>query len=141
MCIRDRARDIATENSPTPDNINNYEYHHIYPKGYMQDIGSDLKKSALNCMFLSRETNKMVRDKAPSEYLMKRMEEAGDIPVGKRQKRLAEKLETHAIPIDELMQSKPKKDATRRQRERNFEEFIQERAVKIHEKIQENFGF
>ena len=140
LTLKQGARDIATENSPTPDTINNYEYHHIYPKGYMQDIESDLKKSALNCMFLSRETNKMVGDKAPSDYLMKRMEEAGDIPVEKRQERLAEKLETHAIPIDRLMQSKPKQDATRRQRERNFEEFIGERAVKIHGKIQEKFG-
>lgn len=135
LTLKKGARDIATENLPTADSINNYEYHHIYPKGYMQDIESDLKKKALNCMFLSKETNKMVRDKAPSEYLIERIERAGDIPAKKRQKRLAEKLETHVIPIDELMKSKPKRDSTRKQREKNFEEFIEQRAVKIHEQI------
>ena len=135
LTLKKGARDIATENLPTADSINNYEYHHIYPKGYMQDIESDFKKNALNCMFLSKETNKMVRDKAPSEYLIERIERAGDIPARKRQKRLAEKLETHVIPIDELMQSKPKTGSTRNRRKRNFEKFIEQRAIKIHEEI------
>ena len=135
LTLKKEAMDIATDNLPTVNSINSYEYHHIYPKGYIQDIESDFKKSALNCMFLSRETNNMVRDKAPSEYLMERMEQAVDIPVERRQEQLAEKLETHIIPIDELMRSKPKKTNNRKQRQRNFEKFIKQRAIKIHEEI------
>ena len=135
LTLKKGAEDIATESSPTADSINNYEYHHIYPKGYMEDIKSDYKRSAVNCMFLKTGTNRMVRDRAPSEYLVKRIEKAGDIPVEKRLRRLAYKLETHIIPIDVLMKSKPRKDTTREEREDNFEEFIRQRAEKIYKEI------
>ena len=135
LALKEGAEDIAAESSPTPDSINNYEYHHIYPKGYMEGIKSDYKKSVVNCMFLRTGTNRMVRDQAPSEYLMKRMEKAGDIPAEKRQMRLAEKLETHIIPIDKLMESEPRNESTFEKRGRNFEEFVEERARKIREKI------
>lgn len=135
LALKKGAEDIAAGSSPTADSISSYEYHHIYPKGYIDDVESDYKRSVVNCMFLKAGTNRMVRDHAPSKYLMSRMERAVDIPDEKRRKRLAEKLETHIIPIDKLMESKPKNGSNRNERKKNFEDFIQERAEKIEKEI------
>ena len=120
------AEDIATGFSPGPDT---HQYHHIYPKAYMKGTGSPLKdnvNSALNCMFLESPTNTLLGDKSPYEYLNERMNFADDI---------ADKLKTHIVPIDELLESKPRKDSTRKEREDNFQDFIEERAKEIRSEI------
>ena len=95
----------------------------------MKGTGSPLKEnvnSALNCMFLEGSTNILLGDKSPYEYLNERMNFADDI---------ADKLKTHIVPIDELLESKPRKDGTQKERESNFQDFIEERAKEIRSEI------
>lgn len=124
------AKDIATGFSPGPDTpAKNYQYHHIYPKAYMKGTGSPLKEnidSALNCMFLEGPTNILLGDKSPYEYLNERMNFADDI---------ADKLKTHIVPIDELLESKPRENGNKKERESNFRDFIEERAKEIRSEI------
>lgn len=137
LTLKEGAKDIATESLPRQATINEYEYHHIYPKGYMEDIETPCIDSVINCMLLKGPTNNTVKDKAPSEYLMDRMKKAEDIPISRRQELLAGILGTHIIPINKLLESKPKKDADKKERENNFKEFIGERAEEIKLKIKE----
>ena len=124
------AKDIATGFLPGPDTpAKNYQYHHVYPKAYMKGTGSPLKEnvnSALNCMFLEGPTNILLGDKSPYEYLKERMNFADDI---------ADKLKTHIVPIDELLESKPRKDSTQEERESNFRDFIKERVKEVRSEI------
>lgn len=124
------AKDIATGFLPGPDTpAKDYQYHHIYPKAYMKGAGSSLKEnvnSALNCMFLEGPTNILLGDKSPYEYLKERMNFADDI---------VDKLKTHIVPTDELLESKPREDGTQKERESNFQDFIEERAKEIRSEI------
>ena len=91
LMLKKGAEDIITEIQPASDTIDEYEYHHIYPKEYIEDIKSPLENSVFNCMLLKNISNKFVNCKAPSEYLMEIMEKAVDIPEGERQDKLSEK--------------------------------------------------
>jgi hypothetical protein len=48
------------------------EYHHVFPKAYLRrskpEISSNLVDDIANLAFIGSETNKIISDKAPSEY-------------------------------------------------------------------------
>ena len=137
LTLKKGSQDIATDLRPQPETIGkDYQYHHIYPKGYLEDIKDSFKENALNCMILKGRTNRALNDKAPSEYLIERVKHAKDIPLEKRLTLLAGKLKTHIIPIEKLLESKPKKDSTAKERQDNFRDFVKHRAEEIHLEIQ-----
>lgn len=57
---------------------NKKEYHHVYPKAYLKSIGKGSNSNVLgNIIFLTANTNKVISDTAPSEYVPALVSELG----------------------------------------------------------------
>ena len=96
---------------------NRKEYHHIFPKNFLQDKGYHINNInlAMNFCFLSSSSNKIIRNKAPSNYFFNEIDSDEIFSI----------LNSNLIPNNNL-------DLYRNN---NYEEFITERAKLILEKI------
>lgn len=74
---------------------NRKEFHHIFPKAYLEKLDSNFTSNQINCLanfsILSRTDNNKIKDNAPSKY-------RADMPAeGQERKRI---LKTHLCPIE-----------------------------------------
>ena len=92
--------------------FNKKEYHHIFPKKYLQNIGVDQNKmnSLCNICMLPSSSNKIILDKPPSEYFAK------IVPA----EQFRQILESNLLPIKKLLYEK-----------NDYDLFLDDRARKI----------
>lgn len=61
---------------------NKNEFHHIFPKSYLDGLGDDTKENDKNCLanycILSKAENNLIRDDKPSKYYRKHMTNVSD---------------------------------------------------------------
>jgi hypothetical protein len=98
--IKAGAFDIADGNQATRERLRGREYHHIFPDALLTDDGglSDRESSrALNCVFITMNTNRNISAKEPLKYLRERIDRAdlGEAVVRDR-------LRSHIVPFTEL---------------------------------------
>lgn len=88
------ALDFATGERLDANNIENRHYHHVFPDALLKEAGID-GTTALNCALITDKTNISIGRKEPLQYLKDRYKWASEVIV-------RERLQSHAIPIDEL---------------------------------------
>ena len=88
------AKDFADGQPMSKDNVNNREYHHLYPDALLKEASIDSYRS-LNCALITWKTNRMIGRDDPLTYISKRSE-CANMEVVK------ERLQSHLIPVLEL---------------------------------------
>lgn len=88
------ANDFADGKKISINNINEREYHHIFPAALLEEA-EIVGTTAVNCALITGKTNKVLGRKEPLNYLKERYKWA-DVNVVKN------RLSTHLIPINEL---------------------------------------
>lgn len=101
------------------ENIKKREYHHLFPKAWLERAGiqDDKISRSLNCALVSWQTNRTISDKSPSIYLDERMDRAslGEIEIRKR-------LDSHLIPFEPI-------------KEESYEAFLDERSSLVRTRM------
>lgn len=96
ICLASRlgARDFADDQHLNIKNIANRDYHHIFPKKFLEDIdvNPDL---ALNCALISSSTNKSIGAKNPFNYIQEKYEVFDN-------QMMVHRLSSHLIPVNPL---------------------------------------
>jgi hypothetical protein len=117
------AKDFATGEKLTLNNIEHRHYHHIYPDALLKEAEQN-SYLALNCALIADRTNISIGRKEPLQYLKERYQWTAEEIV-------KERLNSHLIPISELanggyegLSEAEKKDKI----ERDFDKFIKKRA-------------
>lgn len=90
--------DFVTNKSINSKNIIDLQYHHLFPKGYLNKSNLKIKTGDLmmNCVLIQAESNRNLASKPPLEYLKARV--AGTI----RESDIQSRLESHLVPYEEL---------------------------------------
>lgn len=81
ICVASKlgAYDFSDGQKLTRSNLKNRDYHHIFPKAFLQnlDVNPDL---ALNCAMISSSTNKSLGAKSPLKYIKEKQKFSIMIP-------------------------------------------------------------
>jgi hypothetical protein len=98
MCLlaTTRAEDFHTGQAMTPYRVGEVQIdsHHIFPKAYLGRIGvTESPELLLNRTLIDAETNRIIKDKAPSKYLSEMIATYG-------KEKLESVLSSHAIKSD-----------------------------------------
>ena len=117
LTLRGGALDIADADRITPTNLRQREYHHTFPRAWLQDQGVEVEHAdrAVNCIIISWKTNREVSAKEPLAYLRERVEGA---TLGEPEVRA--RLTTHGVDYDLLACNE-------------FQRFLQQRADDCHQ--------
>lgn len=111
LTLRGEAEDIADGTSVSLNNIQQREYHHLYPVAWLKENGftEDDANRALNCILISWRTNRKISAKEPIKYLLERCEAStlGEAEIRRR-------LKTHFIDFDLLVEGNYQKFLDRR---------------------------
>ncbi len=126
------ALDFADNKPASFESNQKREYHHIFPTALLADanIGSYL---ALNCAFITWKTNRIIGRKDPLEYLLDRVEWAGEESVRERMK-------SHLIDFDLLASASYKGlegEQLAAKLKLDFETFLRVRAKLVHTAVTE----
>lgn len=117
------ARDFATGQTISRNDIKEREYHHLFPAALLEEaeVNGDL---ALNCALISGPTNRNIGRKEPLRYLKERYKWVDESHVHDR-------LDSHLIPVDQLRtggyESLGKAERTTKIRT-DFDAFLRQRA-------------
>lgn len=99
VSLRGKANDIADATPVTSKNLPKREYHHMYPRKWLETKGFSLEEAdkALNCILITWKTNREIGAKEPLAYLKDRVQNAalGDAEIRSR-------LRTHGVDYDLL---------------------------------------
>ena len=98
---------------------NGFESHHIYPKAFLEDKVVDNIESIVNRVYIPKKTNIKISDRNPKDYL-------GELADGNP------KLDT-ALELDHIPLWVKREDTAGR-----YREFLEERAEKLLELIEQN---
>ena len=127
MCVASKlgSYDFSDGHKLTQDNLENRDYHHIFPKAILNelDINPNL---ALNCAIITSSTNKSLGAKAPLNYIKERYNIFDEETINVR-------LQSHLIPTRRLTEIEEYKDSDGNYLTKQFEMFIKERAALIKE--------
>jgi len=100
VALRNRGLDFADGSQATAGSIKKREYHHLFPQAFLREAGVEESRihRALNCALVTWRTNRNIAAKEPAAYVHERIDQAslGEDEVRRR-------LESHLIPVDELM--------------------------------------
>ncbi|HRJ55156.1 MAG TPA: DUF262 domain-containing protein [Anaerolineales bacterium] len=120
------ALDFSTGERLDLNNINQRQYHHVFPDALLKEAGIN-SFLALNCALISDKTNISIGRKDPLKYLKDRYEWTTEAIV-------QERLQSHLIPIQELanggyadMSEKEKAEKMKK----DFDLFLRKRAELI----------
>lgn len=105
ITLRHGARDIGSNRKVSKNNIAKREYHHVFPKAYLEDYleKEELRAnrdSALNCILIEAKTNRKAADKPPMEYLKALLGQASGMRITKKD--IERRLESHLVPAAHL---------------------------------------
>lgn len=92
------AKDFATGEELSTDNIGNRHYHHIFPKTLFSDAGIRGANVALNCALIADKTNYSIGGKEPLEYMKDRYKKYK----WTTESVVNDRLHSHLIPVKEL---------------------------------------
>lgn len=119
LSLRGGAEDIADGESVSINNIQQREYHHLYPVAWLAEngFGDEDAYRALNCALVTWRTNRKISAKEPIEYLLERCEASklGETEIRRR-------LRTHFIDFDLLAKG-------------NYRTFLEKRAEACEDAI------
>lgn len=92
--------DLADGSAATRTNLGSREYHHLFPKGYLEgiEVPDEQIYRSLNCALVTWRTNRNISDKKPERYLAERLDGTGITEAAIRARLL-----THLIPYDEMV--------------------------------------
>ena len=98
LSLRHGGDDLADGAPVRRDNLDAREYHHLFPKAYLEARGAEDADRALNCALVTWKTNRTIAAKAPSDYVHDRLEATrlGEAEIRRR-------LDANLIPYDALM--------------------------------------
>ncbi len=101
LSLRGGAEDIADGAVASITNVQQREYHHLYPVAWLRDNGiyEDDAHYALNCILVSWKTNRTISAKEPVQYLLESCEAStlGEAEIRRR-------LKSHFVDFDLLGQ-------------------------------------
>jgi hypothetical protein len=99
VSLRGGAHDICDASQVSRANLQNREYHHLFPAAYLRDRGvlPDETNRALNCALITWKSNRSVGAQEPVKYLRDRADAAG---LGEQE--IRDRLATHGISYDLL---------------------------------------
>ena len=100
LSLRAGARDLADDHLVSSDNIQQREYHHLFPDAILTGLGgvsSSESFRALNCALITWRTNRKISARNPLQYLQDRVDGSA---LGENEVRA--RLASHLIPYDEL---------------------------------------
>lgn len=120
------ASDFADQRPATHENIQQREYHHIFPDALLSEAGLE-SYLALNCALITWKTNRILGRKDPLEYLKERVAEADEDSVKKR-------LRSHLISYEILSNAHYAGltgDALKKKLSKQFSQFLQDRAALV----------
>ena len=98
ISLRAGARDINTNIEVASDNISTREYHHVFPKKYLEKhVREKEADKALNCILIGAKTNRRIAANPPLEYFKKLY---SMLPDGAKitEKDITSRLESHVVP-------------------------------------------
>ncbi len=122
--LRNGARDIGSNGKVSKTNIKGRQYHHIFPKAYLERKAPRSNPDlALNCILIEARTNREASDKPPMEYLRTRLVQASGVRVTTRD--IERRLESHLVPAMQL------KNSGARLVSRQYKEYLKKRAALI----------
>jgi len=111
LSIRGGAEDIADGSPLSKNNINQREYHHLYPVAFLKEETENQNiYSALNCILVTWRTNRKISAKEPVKYLLERCKAS---TLGKEE--IRRRLKTHFVDFNLLLEG-------------NYDKFLEERA-------------
>ena len=103
ITLRHGARDIRSNRKASKNSVKKREYHHVFPKAYLEDHLDEEelranRDSALNCILIEAKTNRKAANKPPMEYLKALLGQAYGMQITTRdiEKRLESHLEQFA---------------------------------------------
>ena len=111
--------DLADGSSATRANLGSREYHHLFPKAYLEDskVPNEQIFRSLNCALVTWRTNRNISDKKPERYLAERLDGTGLTEAEMRSRLL-----THLIPYDEMISG-------------DYEDFLEARANMVSDEM------
>jgi len=111
LSIRNGAEDIADGSPLSQDNIQQREYHHLFPLAHLnKEAESQYRYSALNCALVTWRTNRKISAKEPIKYLLESCEAS---TLGKKE--IKRRLKTHSVNFNLLSEG-------------DYDKFLEERA-------------
>jgi hypothetical protein len=120
------ANDFADHRVATHQNIQNREYHHIFPDALLSEAEID-SYLALNCALITWKTNRILGRKDPLDYLNERVAAADEASV-------KERMRSHLISYDHLSKAHYAGltgDALKQKLGDDFRRFLQDRAALV----------
>ena len=96
MCVASKlgSHDFSDGQKLTLENLENRDYHHIFPKALLNDL--DINPNlALNCAIITSSTNKSLGAKAPLKYIKEKYQVFDEETIKFR-------LQSHLIPTERL---------------------------------------
>ena len=91
------AKDFASGRPLTDGNVFEREFHHIFPKKFLDDNKLGDPNLIVNCAFIEKKTNRIIGKKCPSEYFQNREDFSDDLS------EINERFGSHLIPVPELL--------------------------------------
>lgn len=111
LSVKGGAEDIADGSPLSMSNIQQREYHHLYPVAFLKGGKQNQNiYSALNCILVTWRTNRKISAKEPVKYLLERCEAS---KLGKEE--IRRRLKTHFVDFNLLGEG-------------NYDKFLEERA-------------
>ena len=129
ISIKPIGYDLVTNDPISEENIGELQYHHLFPKGYLNKSNSEIENGNLmmNCVLICANSNKKLSSKPPIEYLKARIGGAPDSEI--KESDIQSRLKSLLVPYEELCkQSGNIKD--------DYEKFIVARAKLFENPIQ-----
>lgn len=129
VSLRRGARDLGSGEVLRESNVGDREYHHIFPKAYLEREAPDAESNlAMNCTLIRGRANKEALDKPPQKYLRSLANRAvagSTVKVTDLKRRLS----SHLIAMRSLKLEGRRVDVC-------YEEFVDNRARRVHRDIQ-----
>ena len=136
MSLLQGAPDIASAEIVSSRDIEQRQYHHIFPQKILRDAGLN-PDFALNCMLIEPFSNRSWSDKWPGTYLLERIPAAKDLSPAKAEEILRERLTAHLIPVDCVLEAT---GGNKTELKQAYKRFLKARAKLVHEEMKELCG-
>ena len=102
ISIKRSGRDLVTNVPISAKKINNLQYHHLFPKGYLNNSNLKIETGDLmmNCVLIQAKSNQKLSSKPPLEYLKARI--GGTTNSKIKESDIQSRLSSHLVPYEEL---------------------------------------
>lgn len=120
LTLREGAKDLYTGSPVNPNNVSGREYHHLFPRAYLEKHGGEEEANkSLNVALITLKTNREISANNPKQYLEK-VQEAENMDKDV----LKHRLQSHLIPYESFMKE-------------DYFTFLFDRANLVRQKLEE----